>query len=96
MLSRSRWSRLSYVRVKVAPKSQEAPVDPETIRYLEELNRFDSELYSFAARRLDETISRYPSFEQDFARAKKMNALYRPWGTVRHTIPKRLVSRVKL
>ena len=89
------WTKLSYVRVKVAPKSQQAPVDAETIRYLEELNRFDSDLYSFAERRLDEAISRYPSFEQDLARAKRKNALARPWGAVRHTIPKRLVSRVK-
>lgn len=90
------WSKLSYVRVKVAPKSQQAPVDPGTIRYLEELNCFDGDLYSFAERRLDEAISRYPSFEQDLAQAKKMNVLYRPWGAVRHTIPKRLVSWVKL
>lgn len=90
------WSKLSYVRVKVAPKSQQAPVSPDTIRYLEELNRFDSELYLFAERRLDEAIGRYPSFQQDLELAKKMNAFYRPWGTVRHTIPKRLALRVKL
>lgn len=89
------WSRLAYSRVKVAPSSQNEPVNPETIRHLEELNRFDIELYGFAMRRFDEAIGRYPSFERDLLRFRQTNALYRPWGALTYTLPKRALGRVK-
>lgn len=86
---------VSYVRVKFVPKSREAGIDPGTLRHLEDLNRFDIDLYAFAERRLNEEIARHPSFDRDQASVRRMNSLYRQWGTVRHTIPKRLVTRMK-
>ena len=41
---------LSCVRVKVALKSRKAAIDPGTLRHLEDLNRFDIDLYAFAER----------------------------------------------
>jgi hypothetical protein len=89
------WKRLTYSRVKVGPKSQHEPVSQATIRHLEELNRFDAELYDFASGRFEETVRRYPSFERDLSRFKRMNSLNRPWGAITYTLPKRALAFVK-
>lgn len=89
------WSRLAYVPVKVAPKKARAErVDPRTIRLLEELNRFDLELYRYAAQRFQETIAADPSFEDAFRRFHRAQALYRPWGTITYTLPRRLYGTI--
>ncbi len=89
------WSKLTYLRVKVAPKTQGNPVSPAATRFLEEQNRFDMELCEFAAKRFQEAIDADPSFERDLRRFQLANALHRPWGAITYTIPKRILSRVE-
>lgn len=89
------WTRLTYTRVKVGPKSQNETVSEPTIRHLEELNQYDIELYDFASGRFDEMIGRYPSFKRDLSRFRRMNSLHRPWGAITYTLPKHALAAVK-
>jgi galactose-3-O-sulfotransferase len=87
------WTRLVYVPVKVAPRTNEDVVSHETIDLLEELNRFDLELYRFAAERLDRAIERHESFPKDLARFQRLNSLYRPWAKLTYALPKSALGR---
>lgn len=90
------WSRLTYVRAKVSPKRhRRSPIKESTQRLLEDQNRFDIELYEFAARRLQAAMDAVPDFGRDLARFRKANALYRPWGTVTYSIPQRVRSKLR-
>jgi hypothetical protein len=90
------WSRLGYVRANVSPKRNPVELTDDDLTLIEEHNRLDRELYRFVTERFERAIARYPSFEDDLARLKRANALYRPWGVLTHTIPQRAASKVGL
>jgi len=90
------WSKLRYVRVNVAPHAQSLELSDEARGLIEEHNRLDNELYRFVIERFEEAVARHPSFQDEVARMKRANSLYRPWGVLTHTIPQRAASKVGL
>jgi hypothetical protein len=85
------WSNVHYVRANVSPRRD--PVAPETIRAIEEQNALDLELYRWATGRFDAAIAADPSFEVEYARFRRSNSLYRPWGHLTTTYPQALYDR---
>ena len=51
-------------------------------------------MYAYASERFEEAVRSYPSFVDDFARFKRANAAYRPWGNLTHTYPQRIASAI--
>jgi hypothetical protein len=90
------WSRLQYVRANVSPNRDPVELTESVLSLIDEHNRLDNELYRFVAERFEEAVARHPSFQDDLARLKRANALYRPWGVLTHTIPQRAASKVGL
>ena len=88
------WSHLHYIRANVAPQGPPIEVTDEARDLIEEHNRLDNALYAYASERFEEAIRSYPSFVDDFARFKRTNAAYRPWGTLTHTYPQRIASAI--
>jgi len=89
------WSRLHYVVANVSPhRIPRSAVPPETIRLIEDQNRFDIELYGYALRRLDQQIADDPDFDRDLASFRRGNARYRPWGVLSYSIPTRLRTKL--
>jgi hypothetical protein len=87
------WSRLSYVRANVAPQRiRKDQTSPETLRRIAEQNAFDVELHRWASERFEQAIGRVDSFADDLRRLRRVNALYRPWGHLTHTVPRRLFT----
>lgn len=84
------WSNLYYVRANVTPQHRRDALSVDTIRLIEQQNRFDAELYRWAAARFEQTIAADRSFGEDLRRFRRRNGLYRLWGHVTYTIPKRL------
>ena len=90
------WSRLYYVPTNVSPdKGRREPPSEGTLELIRELNQFDFELYRYVGDRFEETIRRHPTFQQDLARFRKVNALYRPFGNVRRVVPQLLYGKLK-
>ena len=89
------WTRLCYVRANVSRKQIKPTFPKETIRLIEDLNRFDLELYEFAAQRLTdyENVDR-DRFERDLASFRRRNAAYRPWGALTYSVPQRVRRRI--
>jgi hypothetical protein len=85
------WSNVHYVRANVSPRKD--PVPPETIRAIEEQNALDLELYRWATERFDAAIASDPSFAEEFARFRRSNSLYRPWGHLTTTYPQAVYDR---
>jgi hypothetical protein len=85
------WSKLHYVVANVSPhRIPRSAVPPETIRLIEDQNRFDIELYGYAQRKLDRQIADDPDFDRDLARFRRGNARYRAWGVLSYSVPTRL------
>ena len=70
------WTRLHYVSKNVARGGRDSP-SPEAIRAIQDANAFDAELFRFAATRLDEQLQNHPSIEQELARFRQRNLLFR-------------------
>jgi hypothetical protein len=90
------WSHLHYVRANVAPQGEPVQIRDEARDMIDEHNRLDNALYGYVTERFEEAMGRYPSFEEDFARFKRHNAMYRPWGVLSQTYPQRIASRIGL
>ena len=87
------WSNPYYVRANVSPRSKHVPGDTRTL--IEEQNRFDMDLYAWAAARFAQSIAAVPTFEGDLERFRKANRRYAPWGRVTYTLPKRMAGRLR-
>jgi hypothetical protein len=88
------WSRLAYVRANVAPGRHRRDVRPETKRLIEIQNEIDMALYAGNVRRFERIVDETPAFADGLRRLRRNNAIYRPWGTVTRTFPKRVLSRI--
>jgi hypothetical protein len=85
------WSNVHYVRANVSPKKE--PVAPKTLRAIEEQNALDLELYRWATERFDAAIADDPSLAEGFARFRRSNSMYRPWGHLTTTYPQAVYDR---
>jgi hypothetical protein len=85
------WNRINYVRANVA-RRREQP-SPEALALIEAMNELDIELYRWAEERFQAAIDGSPEFAAELARFRRSNRMYRPWGTVSYTWPKRLQGR---
>jgi hypothetical protein len=88
------WRNLYYVRTNVSPvklKREEQPAG--TIRAIEELNRYDLELYAFADARMSAQIDAFDCFAHDLDQFHRGNRLYRHWAALTYTTPRRLLGR---
>jgi len=86
------WSNVRYVRANVSRRKD--PVPPAALRAIEERNALDLELYRWATERFDAAIAADPSFAGEYARFRRSNALYRPWGHLTTTYPQALYDRL--
>jgi hypothetical protein len=84
------WSRLHYVRAKVGPRHLEP--DSETQQRIDQLNALDLQLYRWASERFDDALRAIDDFDARLASFRRGNTLYRPWGSLRYTIPGRVRS----
>jgi hypothetical protein len=89
------WRNMFYARANVTPQRKKASLPADTRRAIEEQNRFDLELYEWAAQRFDEQIAKIPTFAEDLERFRRRNRLYGPWDRLTYTIPKSLVGRLR-
>jgi hypothetical protein len=85
------WSNVHYVRANVSPRKD--PVPPGALRAIEEQNALDLELYRWATERFDAAIAADAGFADEYARFRRSNALYRPWGHLTTTYPQALYDR---
>lgn len=90
------WSHLCHVRANVSPQGAPVEITDEARAMIDEHNRLDNALYDHVGERFEDAIRSYPSFEEDLARFRRRNALYRPWGVVSQTYPKMIASKVGL
>lgn len=88
------WSHLHYVRANVAPQGPPVDITDEARDLIGEHNRLDDALYAHVSERFEEARRRHPSFEDDLARFRRTNAMYRPWGVFTHTYPQRIASTI--
>ncbi len=70
------------------------PTPPETLDLIREQNRYDVELYRWANERMDRLISQDPGFATAHERFLRLNRLYRAWGHLSYTLPKKIHDRV--
>ena len=90
------WSHLCYVRANVSPDRVSTKDLPrETVRLIEEHMVLDVELYDFIRRRFDEQIAGIPRFDQYLRRLRALNKLYRPWGLMTYSMPKRTLLKLR-
>ena len=90
------WSKLWYVRADGDlhwPRGQGA--SPDTLRWIEQQNRLDMELYGWACRRFEEAIAS-PSSDDELRSLHRQNSIYRPLGHATKTLPRRLQDRWRL
>jgi hypothetical protein len=89
------WRKLHYARANVTPQRKRPPIPEPTRRLIEEQNRFDMELYSWATERFEASITSMPGFDDELARFQRGNKLYEPWGRLTYTFPKRMAGHVR-
>jgi hypothetical protein len=90
------WSNMFYVRANVAPnRHRRDPVPSSTLRRIEKQNALDMELYRWAVERFDRSLTSDPTLASDLRRFRRTNGLYRPWGHLTYTLPRRLYARSK-
>jgi hypothetical protein len=87
------WERPYYVQANVTVKKE--PVTDRTRALIREQNRFDIDLYAWAAERFRRIIEETPGFAEDLARFQRSNRLRAPWGRLAYTLPKRLLHRIR-
>jgi hypothetical protein len=89
------WSSLFYVPVNVARTQRpREPIPASTVELIRRQNRLDVELFGWATERFDAAIAADPTFGEDLRRFRAGNRLYRPWGTLTYSWPKRAYDRV--
>jgi hypothetical protein len=88
------WSRLAYVRANVAPGRHRRDVPAETKRLIEAQNELDMNLYAFNVHRFDRAVDETPTFDDGLRRLRRNKAVYRPWGTLTRTFPKRILATI--
>lgn len=87
------WKRFAYVPVKVAPdKGRGRELAADTIRLIEDQNRFDAELYRFAIERFEAAKAATPGFDDAKLLLARRQRRYRPWGYLSYTWPKRVLD----
>jgi hypothetical protein len=86
------WNKLHYVRANVASRREQPSA--EALRMIDDLNRLDIELYRWAGERFQAAIDASPRFADEYARFRRTNGIYRPWGTVTYSWPKRVQARI--
>ena len=86
------WSRIQYVRANVASHKEQPSASAMAL--IEQLNALDIELYRWASERFGAAIAASPGFAAELARFNRRQSLYRPWGTVTYTLPKRVQARL--
>jgi hypothetical protein len=86
------WSKLWYVRADDDLRGPHGP-SPDTLRWIEQQNRLDMELYAWASRRFDEAIASDPSVAEELRTLHRQNRLYRPLGHATQTLPRRIQDR---
>jgi hypothetical protein len=70
-------------------------IDPATLKAIESSNTLDFELYDWVVKRFQAQIEqRAPEMEARVARLKRLNELYRPWGSLAETIKCNIKSRL--
>lgn len=89
------WRNVHYVRANVTPAHRRPPLPESTRRAIEEQNRFDMDLYAWASARFEDAIRATPGFDESLRRFRQRNRLYRPWGHLTYTIPKKVAARVR-
>ena len=87
------WSNTYYIPVNVASGSR-TPLAEDIAEQIRSQNRFDIELYRWANERMDRQIAADPGFAAAYERFLRMNRLYRPWGHLTYTLPKKIHDRV--
>jgi hypothetical protein len=87
------WTNTYYVPVNVASRSGQPPA-PEVLDLIREQNRYDIELYRWANERMDRLILEDPGFAAARERFLRLNRLYRVWGHLSYTLPKKVHDRV--
>ena len=88
------WSRLAYMRVNVAPSRQRKALPSETTDMIRRQNVLDQELYDRTVEAFQRSAEAYPAFDHDLRRLRRRNLVYRPWGQLRRTMPKRMKSKI--
>jgi hypothetical protein len=90
------WSHLCYVRANVAPDPisiKELPT--EAVRLVEERTALDRELYAFIRRLFQDQVAAITGFDRQLRRLRRLNRVYRPWGSLTYSIPKRARLRLR-
>jgi hypothetical protein len=87
------WTNIYYVPVNVASRSRQPP-PPEVLDLIREQNRFDIKLYRWANARMDRLIAEDPGFASARERFLRLNRLYRVWGHLSYTLPKKVHDRI--
>jgi hypothetical protein len=87
------WSNVYYVPVNVASRSRQPPA-LEVLDLIREQNRYDIELYRWANDRMDRLIADDPGFAAARERFLRLNRLYRVWGHLSYTLPKKVHDRI--
>lgn len=83
------WRNVRYVSANVSSRSRSrTTTDAQTRATIEELNRFDLELYEWVRERVQAAIDAAPLLDQELRRFRRANTLYRPWGHVTYTLPR--------
>lgn len=89
------WRNVYYARANVTPAHRRPTLPVEAREAIERQNRFDMELYAWAAERFDEARRAVPGFGAELERFRQRNKLYNPWGKITYTIPKRVAGRLR-
>ena len=88
------WRNIFYVSTNVSPVRLTRDDQPTaTIAAIEELNRFDLELYAYADARMRAQVEACEGFSRDLDRFRRGNRLYRRWADVTYTWPRALRRR---
>ncbi len=89
------WSNLYYVKTNVTRLAQKETVSSATRAFIEEQNHLDRELYRWAEERFRRAFEEDPELRASAERFDRLNRLYRPWGHLTYTLPRRVVRAVR-
>ena len=89
------WSKLWYVRADDGlDDATQHGASPDTLRWIEQQNRLDMELYGWASRRFEEAIASQSS-GGELRSLRRQNSIYRPLGHATKRLPGALQDRWK-
>lgn len=88
------WSKLWYVRADDdLHGAWHQGASPDTLRWIEQQNRLDVELYAWASRRFEEAMASRSSRAAELRALHRQNSIHRPLGHATQTLPRRLQDR---